>query len=402
MPTYAYSAVDATGREVAGYIKADSPEAVEERLISLEMYPLSIQESRPKRGVPLPFFRRGVSLRLLIDFTSSLSTVIGSGMPLLEGLKAISEQLKNPVFAGVIDDIVRAVSAGESLARSLSYHTEVFPEFYTNVVKAGEEGGKLQMVLDDLTRLLENQEEIRSRIKEAMMYPAVVLTLLAGLIFIFLSFVLPKLFVVIQDIGAPIPPLTRATIAVSSFFQHYWYIILITVFFLPILYRMLMRYPPTRFFLDGLKLQMVIIGPVLWMISIARFSRYLAIFSRAGILVTQSLAMTSKVIGNSVIERDVLEIRERVIEGGLLSKAFEKSNFLPPMTVLMTRVGEESGELEKMLDYVADYYEREANKAIKRALALLEPMLILLVAVIVGMALASVILPIYSLYNYIK
>lgn len=401
MATFHYKAVDNTGRELTGFLRADSAEAVEERLSSLDLFPLEILESEA-RGLILPFLRRGVSMRLMIDFTSSMGTVVGSGMSLLEGLKAIGAQLKSPSFSRILEDIVRAVGAGETFARSLSYHPEIFPEFYVNVVRAGEEGGKLQMVLDDLTRLLENQEEIRSRIREALVYPTFILGALFVMIVIFMTFVLPKLFGVIKELGVPIPPLTAIIIGLSTFMESSWFFVLPTPVILYFLLKYLSKMPGADMYIDNVKLQMPVIGAVVWMTSVARFARYLSIFNRAGILVTQALAITSKVVGNAVVAKDVMEVRDRVIEGVQLSKAFEQSKIIPPMMVLMTRVGEEAGELEKMLAYVADYYDREAGKAIKRALTLLEPTVILIMAVFVGISLAAVILPIYSIYQYIK
>lgn len=401
MATFHYKAVDNTGRELSGFLRADSTEAVEERLSSLDLFPLEILESAP-RGIFLPFLRRGVSMRLMIDFTSSMGTVVGSGMSLLEGLKAIGSQLRSPSFSKILDDIVRAVGAGETFARALSYHPEIFPEFYVNVIRAGEEGGKLQMVLEDLTRLLENQEEIRSRIKEALVYPTFILGALFVMIVIFMTFVLPKLFGVIKELGVPIPPLTAFIIALSSFMEHWWYLVLPAPLVIVYLFRYLSKLPGADMYIDNAKLQLPVIGAVVWMTSVARFARYLSIFNRAGILITQGLALTSKVIGNAVVSKDIMEVRDRVLEGVQLSKSFEQSKIIPPMMVLMTRVGEEAGELEKMLTYVADYYDREANKAIKRALTLLEPTVILIMAVFVGISLAAVILPIYSIYQYIK
>jgi type II secretory pathway component PulF len=401
MPTFKYHALDSSGKGVRGTLRADSPDRVEERLFSLDLFPVTIKEIKA-HGLKTGYFRTRVSMRILIDFTSGLATVIASGMPLMQGLKAIGDQLKHRAFTRIIDEVVRAVSAGEHLAFALAAHPSVFPEFYTKVVDAGEQGGNLELVLQDLADLLEAQEEIRSRVRDALIYPAFIMATLAGLIFIFLAFVLPRLFSVIQELRMPLPALTIGVIAVSTFFQKYWYAVLIGIAVLVILYRWLHSFESSRLTLDSMKLRIPVIGNVLWMVSVARFARYLAIFHRAGLLLTDGLDLSSQVVGNRVISRGILQVKTHILEGMTLSRAFELVQFIPPMLVLMTRVGEESGELEKTLRYVADYYEREAGKAIKRALTLLEPTLILFVAFFVGLSLASVILPIYSIYNYIR
>ncbi|MHA2620584.1 MAG: type II secretion system F family protein [bacterium JZ-2024 1] len=401
MPTYRYHALDTTGKEIHGTLRAETAERVEERLMSLDLFPVAIKEVKATQ-VQVGFFRPKVSMRMLIDFTSGLATVIASGMPLIQGLKAIGDQLKNRTFMRVIEEVVRAVSAGERLAIALAAHPSIFPEFYTKVVDAGEQGGNLELVLQDLADLLETQEEIRSRVRDALIYPAFVMVTLAGLIFIFLAFVLPKLFSVIQELRMPLPALTVAVITVSTFFQKYWYLVLAGIVALGILYRWMHSFASTRRWIDSVKLRLPVVGNVLWMVSVARFARYLAIFHRAGLLLTDGLDLSAQVVGNRVISSGILQVKTHILEGRTLSHAFEMVDFIPPMLVLMTRVGEESGELEKTLRYVADYYEREATKAIKRALTLLEPILILLVAFFVGLSLASVILPIYSIYNYIR
>lgn len=401
MPTYKYYALDSTGREVHGTLRADAAERVEERLFSLDLFPISVSEVKAT-GFRFGRFKPRVPMRMLIDFTSGLATVIASGMPLIQGLKAIGDQLKHKTFMRIIEEVVRAVSAGERLAIALAAHPSVFPDFYTKVVDAGEQGGNLEVVLQDLADLLEAQEEIRSRVRDALIYPAFVMTTLAGLIFIFLAFVLPKLFSVIQELRMPLPALTIGVIAVSTFFQKFWYAILIGIVLLVFLYRWLHNFESTRLWLDRMKLRLPVIGNVLWMVSVARFARYLAIFHRAGLLLTEGLDLSAQVVGNRIIARGIMQVKSHILEGLTLSRAFEMVDFIPPMLILMTRVGEESGELEKTLRYVAEYYDREASKAIKRALTLLEPTLILLVAFFVGISLASVILPIYSIYNYIR
>lgn len=401
MAVYRYQALDLSGKPIQGTLQAESPERVEERLVSLDLFPVSVREvkSRVFRG---GIFRPRVSMRVLIDFTSGLATVIGSGVPLIQGLKAIGDQLRHKSFMPIVEEVARAVGAGERLAVALAAHPSVFPEFYTKVVDSGEQGGNLDLVLQDLADLMEAQEEIRARVRDALIYPAFILTTLAGLIFVFLAFVLPRLFGVIQELRMPLPPLTLGVIAVSTFFQRYWYVILIGLVAAVIVYRWLHTISATRMWLDRVKLQIPVIGNVLWMVSVARFARYLSIFHRAGLLLTDGLDLSSQVVGNRVISSGILEVKSYVLEGHSLSRAFELVRFIPPMLVLMTRVGEESGELEKTLRYVADYYERESTKAIKRALTLLEPTLILLVAFFVGLSLASVILPIYQIYNYIR
>ncbi|MHA2609394.1 MAG: type II secretion system F family protein [bacterium JZ-2024 1] len=400
MPRFAYTALDKSGKELRGYLRADDKEEVERKLHELELYPMEIEEAviQPTK---LGLFRR-VPMRILIDFTSSLAAVVGVGMPLMQGFKAISGQLKHARFEQVLDEVSRAVAAGEPLHRALSYHPEVFEEYYVNLVRAGEEGGKLEMVLKDLASMLEKQEEIRSRIREAMIYPAFIITVLTVLIFIFLSFVLPKLFEVIRELNVPLPPLTVFLMGFSAFMKVSWWKIILLFIILVLLYRYAQRIPSLRYILDSFKLQLPVVGAVLWQTAIARTARYLSTFYRAGIALPQALDLTAKITGNAVIQNSILSVKEWILAGDLLSRALERNPIFPPMMAMMTRMGEETGRMDDMLDQVSDYYESESAKAIRRALTLLEPTIILTVAVFVGLSLASVILPIYSIYQYIK
>ncbi len=399
MPTYRYVAVDAAGKQITGVLRADSPERVEQRLYSLNLYPVRITEQKA-RGPAL--FQPRIPERLLIDFTSGLATVVGSGVPLVQGLKAIADQLGHPGIRRVVEGLVNSVSAGERLSVAMASFPRTFPTFYVKVVEAGERGGHLEYVLNDLAELMEAQAEIRAKVREALMYPAFVLTVLAGLVFIFLSFVLPRLMSVIQEIGMPLPTLTRFVMAIAFFFQHNWWRILLGLVILVVGVRYLGRFPRFRRLFDRWKLALPVVGKVIWMIAVARFSRFLALFHRAGLLITESLELCSQMVGNRIIGDQILELREMITEGARLSRALEATPFVPPMMVLMTRVGEESGELEKSLLHVADYYDRESARAIRRALTLLEPTVIIMVAFVVGLTLASAILPIYSIYNYIR
>ncbi len=400
MPRFTYTAIDKLGKEIRGYLRADEPIEVEQKLHDLELYPIEIVEAvyRPSR---FTLFRK-VPMRILIDFTSSLAAVVGVGMPLLQGLKAIQAQLKHPAFSQVLDDISRSVSAGEPMHRAMSYHPYVFEEYYVNLVRAGEEGGKLEMVLKDLSEMLENQEEIRSKIREALTYPAFIISVLAVLIFVFLTFVLPRLFEVILELNVPLPPVTVFLMSFTGFMRSSWWQILLGVFLLIILYRIAVRYEATRSILDRIKLQLPVIGAVIWMSSVARVCRYLSTFYRAGIPLPQSLDLTAKISGNAVIRGATLTTKEWILGGDLLSRAIERSAAFPPMMAMMTRMGEETGRMDDMLEEVSQYYEREAGKAVRRALVLLEPTIILSVAVFVGISLSAVILPIYSIYQYIK
>ncbi|MFN4182100.1 MAG: type II secretion system F family protein [bacterium] len=400
MPRFAYVAIDKSGKELRGYLRADDVEEVERKLHDLELYPMEIEEASFKPP-KFALFRR-VPMRILIDFTASLSAVVGVGMPLLQGFKAISGQLKHPRFEQILDDVSRAVAAGEPLHRALSYHPDVFEEYYVNLVRAGEEGGKLEMVLKDLAEMLERQEEIRSKIREAFMYPAFIISVLTVLVFIFLSFVLPRLFEVIRELNVPLPPLTVFLMGFSTFMKVSWWKLILAFIVLVLLYRYAHRVPSLRYILDSLKLQLPVIGAVLWQTAIARTARYLSTFYRAGIALPQALDLTAKITGNSVIQRSTLSVKEWIMTGDLLSRALERNPIYPPMMAMMTRMGEETGRMDEMLEQVSNYYEKEAEKAIRRALVLLEPTIILTVAVFVGLSLAGVILPIYSIYQYIR
>ena len=403
---FSYAALDKSGKRITGVLDAINATAATEALQARGVKTLEVKAAGGGIIALLPFYgdNKKVKLKEIMIFTRQLSTMINAGVPLVRSLNTLQSQTENPSFKKHISAVTKDVEGGANFADSLEKHPNVFSPIYINMVRAGEAGG----ILDDILRKLAVQQEkdshIRSKFKSAMTYPIILLSI-TFLVFIGLMvIVMPKLGKIIIDLGGPdakLPPLTQALLAVSGFMTSKWYILIggtvISVFFL----RRYVKTKKGRRRRDQFLMRIPVIKEVIKKVAIARFARIFASLMSAGVNVVEAITITSKAIDNAVIEDELIAASKAVINGQQLSVPLATSKVLPPIVSQMLAIGEETGQTDEILLKVADFYEEEVDAVVESLSSILEPIMIVVMGVMVGLIAASVIGPISKLTTQI-
>ncbi|NJD61556.1 MAG: type II secretion system F family protein [Deltaproteobacteria bacterium] len=395
MPRYEYNAIDDYGKKARGTMFAPDEGGLRALLAGMGLHLLDARERSPGSGLLL--FRKGIRRSDLIQFTFHLKTLVAAGVPIVAALGDLADQTEHPAFRDVIQDIRRNLQSGAGLSDSFALHPSAFPEIYVSIVRAGETTGNLESALADLVKFLTWQEELSRTIKQATYYPVTVVCAVAGLIFILFAFVFPRFLTIFKTAQVELPLPTRIVIAVSVFFRDYGLFLLAGAALGLLLLRLYRRTESGRLRMDGWKLRIPVLGKLLRAIEISQFSHYLASLFRSGVEMTQSLWVVEKLIGNRVIASVVRDAREELIAGGALSAALRKSGEFPPMVLRMVSAGETSGNLDETLENVSSYYDQEIPLAVKKTFAVLEPVVILVLATVVLGAALSFFMALYKM-----
>ena len=391
MPIFQYKGYRTDGSEAAGTIEADSLKNAAQRLKESGLYPKSVAEAAYKK-------RFGFSQRheaaLLPSITRQLSTMLSSGVTLMEALRSISEEQKGP-WRNILVNIRENVSAGASFSKALEAYGSVFPEFYVNMVAAGEASGTLDSVLGRMADFLESQENLRSRVRTAMIYPVFMVCIGFIVLSFLFVFVIPKITRIFKDTQSALPFITVVLITVSDIVQKYWW--LLAGLFAAGIFGLKRMKENKRLLIDRIILRLP--GNVLQSLYYGRFARTLSFLLEGGLPVLKALELAAKSIGNKVLETKVLESGKRVSEGARLSSSLDG---FPPVMLQLISTGEKSGQLAGVLNKAACSYEEEFSRKVQKALALLEPVMILCMGIIVGLIVLAVLLPIFQLNQLIK
>ena len=404
MPTYAYKATNDVGKTVKGVMSAETEDALEEALDGQNLYLISAEETnrsagggggggRGRRRVVRSKVKRGD----LISFTVHLSTVLGAGVPIMQGLDDMVEETENGYFKDVISAIKVSIQEGNSISDSFAAHPDVFSDLYVAILRSGEQTGRVDEVLKELVGFLEWQEELVGTIKQAMTYPVIVVIAVMGLISIMFTFVLPRFLTVFDSFDIPLPLPTRIVIGISGFFQNFWWLLLASAVALIFGYRAANRTPQGRMAIDRMKLRIPVFGEMMRKIALSRFSHYLATLFGAGVNIMQALEVVERLVGNAVLADVVRRARLQVGTGQSIAGALRESGEFPSMVTRMVSIGEATGNLEETLQKVSEYYDREVPQTIKRMFTTLESAIIITLGVIVLFVVLSIILPMLSL-----
>lgn len=398
MPQYSYTAIDDYGKTVKGVSPAGSEQELAAKLSQEGYYLLTASTADAKaKGGGGSFFAWGkIKPREVITFTYHLSTILSAGIPILQGLEDLTEQTTDPRFKQIIMEVRNDVQGGRRLSEALSRHPKAFSDLYVNILRAGEATGEVDKVLTDIGSFLEWQEDLKSNIKQATLYPKLLfgaIILLVGFLF---AFVFPKITGILLELEIPLPLPTRIVIGFSSFMRHNWYYLLAGIVSVVAILRVISSYPWGRMALDKFSLGVPIYGVLLRSIALTRFAHFMALLSKAGVDIIQSLTIVERVVDNAVIAKVIRASREQVRTGRQLSESLKKSKHFPPMVVRMVEVGEASGEMDKSLEKVSQYYDREIPKTIKMVFTYVEPAMIGFLAIIVGFVALSIFLPLYG------
>jgi type IV pilus assembly protein PilC len=421
MARFNYVALDTRGEEATGLVEAPSSNAAISQLRQAGYFPTSVieeaissldgQESRDraakiarltkpraKKGIVL-FQRKKVKSKILMIFTRQLATLIDSGLPLLRSLNVLAKQERDKVLKKTINKVADSVQSGNTFSDALALHPRIFNDLYVNMVKAGEVGGVLELVLNRLSEFQEKAAKIKNKVVAAMVYPGIVMTMAVGIMGFLLVFIVPKFEMIFHDLlgDKPLPPVTRFVIGASDFLKDHGLIVLGIVVAAVTLYKFLGRTRGGRFVIDSFKLRMPLFGNLNRKTAISRFARTLGTLVTSGVPILQALNITRETAGNSSIARAITQVHDSVKEGESIVQPLEASRVFPPMVVSMVDVGEETGKLPEMLLKIADVYDDEVDNAVAAITSMLEPIMIVFLAVIVGTIVLALFTPLISI-----
>jgi len=421
MARFNYVALDARGQEASGLLEATSSNAAISQLRQAGYFPTSVIEEaiispdgkearrrtptaarmtkpRAKKSIVL-FQRRKVKSKILMIFTRQLATLIDSGLPLLRSLNVLAKQERDKVLKNTIDKLADSVQSGSTFSDALALHPKIFNDLYVNMIKAGEVGGVLELVLTRLSEFQEKASKIKNKVLSAMVYPVIVMTMAVGIMCFLLVFIVPRFEAIFHDLlgDKPLPPVTRFVLGVSGFMQHHGLVLLAAIVAIVVIYNFIGRTRKGRLVIDIFKLRMPLFGNLNRKTAISRFARTLGTLVTSGVPILQALNITRETAGNAAIARAIARVHDSVKEGESIVQPLEASKAFPAMVVSMIDVGEETGKLPEMLLKIADVYDDEVDNAVAALTSMLEPIMIVFLAVIVGTIVLALFTPLISI-----
>jgi type IV pilus assembly protein PilC len=421
MPRFNYVALDARGQEATGLVEAASSNAAITQLRQAGYFPTSVIEDaisspdgkearrrgattarvtkpRAKKGIVL-FQRRKVKSKILMIFTRQLATLVEAGLPLLRSLNILAKQERDKVLKKTIIKIADSVQGGSTFSDALALHPRIFNDLYVNMVRAGEVGGVLELVLTRLSEFQEKAAKIKNKILAAMVYPVIVMTMAMGIMTFLLIFIVPRFELIFHDLlgDKPLPPVTRFVIGISGLMKNHGLILLGVIVAIVTFYKLIGRTRRGRLAIDRLKLRMPLFGNLNRKTAISRFARTLGTLVTSGVPILQALNITRETAGNAAIALAISHVHDSVKEGESIVQPLEASRAFPPMVVSMVDVGEETGKLPEMLLKIADVYDDEVDNAVVALTSMLEPIMIVFLAVIVGTIVLALFTPLISI-----
>jgi type IV pilus assembly protein PilC len=393
MPAFTYTARDQKGELKSATLEAANREDAIGQLKKQRLNVVKIDEQTKKKKPGK------VGMRDIVIFTRMFSTMINSGLPLVQAMGILADQSENPALREVTKQVVFDVESGNTVADALRKHPNAFNDLYVNMVAAGEAGGILDTILMRLAVFMEKNDQLVRKVKGAMIYPGVIMTVAGGAIVVLLIFVIPTFQKMFAEAGIALPLPTRIVIQLSKLLQAYWWAVGIGVFFG---FTSLKKYYATssgKLVIDRMMLKAPVLGDVLRKSAVSRFTRTLGTLIGSGVSILDGLEITAKTSGNRVIQDAIMESRASIAGGETISAPLKKSGVFPPMVVSMINVGEQTGGLDEMLGKIADFYDEEVDAAVSGLLALMEPVMIVFLGVVVGGMVIAMYLPIFDMVN---
>ncbi len=415
MPVYAYKGLNDKGRNVGGIIDADTPKTARLKLRRIGVYPTDVVEEREQKakeaagaasttaGLDLGgMFAARITPQDLSLITRQLSTLVGAGLPLVECLGALIEQIDNSRQKRILSQVRERVVEGGTLADAMQAHPRVFNDLYVNMVRAGEASGALDIVLLRLADYTERSALLRSKVRAALTYPVLMGIASSGILLFLLSYVVPKVTRIFTESKQTLPTMTVVLLAVSGFASNYWWLIVGLAVVAVIAVRVSMRTPAGLLRFDSLVLRIPYFGKVIKKVALARFARTLSTLLVGGIPLLHALDIVKHVVMNSVLKNAIEEGRTSIREGQSVAEPLKRSGHFPPLLVHMIAVGEKSGELEQMLSRAADAYDNEVEASVSALSSIMEPMMIIFMGGVVLFIVMAILLPIFQLNEMVK
>jgi len=399
MPSFEWRGRTRAGQSRQGVLVADNRAAAE---AMLRRDQIAVQNLREKREIRLmPRLPQRVGSKRLAVFTRQFSVMLDAGLPLVQCLEILGEQEENRTFRTIIQQVRSDVEQGSSLAEAMRRHPKAFDDLFVNMVAAGEAGGILDIILQRLATYIEKVVKLKSQVKSALIYPASVITIAIAVVWIILRFVIPTFAQLFAGLGGEMPWITRVVVGTSRFVGRYSIWIILLVIAAAVFLNRWHKTERGRRVIDGFMLRIPVIGMLLRKIAVARFCRTLSTLTSSGVPILDGLEITAKTSGNAIIEDAIMAVRKSVEEGKTVSEPLAETKVFPPMVVQMINVGEQTGALDQMLSKIADFYEEEVDTAVSGLMKLIEPLLIAFLGAVIGVIVAAMYLPLYSIITQI-
>ncbi len=424
MPRYDYIALDSRGNETKGSIEVASQNEAIGRVKEMGLFPTKIIETEKvqekssgkkakgkapgkagKKGgamninIKIPGFGGKVKPKVLTTFTRQLATLVDAGLPLLRGLRVLEKQERNATLKGIVGELALAIEGGSTFSEALAQHPKVFNRLFVNMVKAGELGGVLEVVLKRLAEFSEKAQKIKGKVKAALFYPVAVMIVACGILILLMVFVVPRFKEVFAGQGMKLPAFTEFVFEVSNAIKNNILETMGGAVVFVILFLLFIKTKFGRYAWDKFKLKMPAIGPVISRVSISRFARTLGTLVSSGVPILQALTIVKETAGNVIISNAIGKVHESVKEGETITAPLEASGVFPPMVVSMVDVGEQTGAMPEMLLKIADNYDEEVDNAVSAMTSLLEPIMIVFLAVVVGSIVIAMFLPLIAMIS---
>ena len=401
-----YSAKNQEGKIQTGAIDAPNETAAskllhEQGLFVLEIKKIGAELPGLSKNLQVPFLSGRVSLKDKIIFTQELSMMIKAGLPLLDAFSALEEQSENKYFSSIVSEVAKEVKGGKTLSETFAKYPKIFPKLYIAIVRSGEKSGKLDESLERLSDQLQKDYDLISKIKAAVTYPILVIVALVGIVILMLVFVVPQIKEVFRDMGAELPLVTRIVLGTSDLVRNFWYVWILIIVGLILAVHFWSKTPTGGIMWDNFKLKIPLIGPLIKKIYIARFARTMGTLVASGLPMLEIIETVGQVLSNKIYQASFQKISKDIENGIPLSSSLKKQQIFPAMVYHLAAVGEKSGKLDYVMLQMADFFDKEIENTTANLATLVEPILIIIIGAGVGLVVASVIMPIYSLVNVI-
>ena len=401
MAKFKYSAIDGNGKSVSGKIEAPNEEQARAKLaaqqlmvssISAEGFSIGKKSSKKSAG-----YNKKITVEQLTIFTRQLATLLQAGLPLLRAMQILSEQEKNPVFKTALMNISENIQGGNTLSDALSQYPRMFDRLYVNMIRAGEAGGVLDTVLDRLAMFQEKAMKIKKKVKSAMVYPCVVLSVAFLIVWVLLTFVVPSFQKMITSQGGTMPPLTKFVMDLGDALSSHWVLTICAIVGFIFGIRFLFKNAKTKAVIDRVVFKLPKIGSFVKIVTVSRFARTFGTLMSSGVPILQAMKITTETLDNVVLQEALEKVHDRVRDGDTLQYVWEILHEATVMVCSMVQVGEETGQLPEMLTRVADTYDEEVDNAVGALTSIIEPVLILFLAVVVGTIVVAMFMPIITI-----
>ncbi|MCE5241748.1 MAG: type II secretion system F family protein [Syntrophobacteraceae bacterium] len=401
MPVFLWKGTDRTGKAQKGEVEADNVTLARQLIVRKGINVRSVKPKPKDISEYLPFLKRGVQERDLVIFVRQFSTMIDAGMPVVQCLEILQDQQQNQTFKQIIRQVKTDVESGATLSEALKKHPKVFDNLFVNLVAAGEMGGILDVILGRLAAYIEKMAKLKKRVKGAMTYPGIVISIAIVVVAVILVYVIPVFAGLFKDAGVKLPPVTLFVMDMSSFVQSYIHWMILALIALAFVFKKIRGNPKGRDLTDRTFLKMPVFGMLLRKVAVARFTRTLGTMLTSGVPILEGLDIVANTAGNTVVERAIRKARAAIAEGRPVAEPLQETHVFPTMVTQMIAVGESTGALDSMLGKIADFYDEEVDVAVDALTSLLEPMLIVFLGVTIGGLLIAMYMPIFQIADVV-